>query len=128
MRIEWPIWLAIFPGLTAIQATQQCPGLSGCKTPTRLERIEGNPTDVTRIRSWRKTPCRSRGQLAQGCKLAPAGAAILGAEHCAWLGACVDHALATGALHCTDCYRHYSFLRDALVPMLPRPPRLPAPP
>src|SRR6266481_4554307 len=95
MRIERSTGLAILPCLAPIQASHKRTSFYCGKDATCDQWIRSNPANVTRVWSWWKTPGRCRWQLAQGSKLMPRVAMVLGAEKCAWFGACIDHAIAT---------------------------------
>src|ERR1700730_8191419 len=120
MRIKWPIGLAVFPVLSAIQTAHQGPGLSSGEDATWQQGIERNPADVTGVGSWGKTPGWSRGQLTERGKLSPGSPTILGAEERTRLSACIDHASVPCALQSTHSDRHHMLRGDALVDMLPR--------
>src|SRR6266704_2852898 len=95
MRIERSTGLAILPCLASVQASHKRTSFYCNKDTTRDQWIGSNPANVARVWSWRKTPGRGRWQFAQRGKLMPSVATILRAEKCAWLGACIDNAIAT---------------------------------
>src|SRR5436190_14770403 len=98
MRIERPTGLAILPCLASIQASHKRTSLYRSKNTTSYQRIGSNPANVAHVWPWWETPGWCGWQLAQCSKLMPRIAAIFGAEKCAWLGACIDRAVATDLL------------------------------
>src|SRR5579883_940327 len=77
MCIEGATGDAVLPCLPAIHTSHECPCLDSGEEATGREWIRRNPADVAGIWSWRKSPARSRREMAQSWLLPPCLASIL---------------------------------------------------
>src|SRR5699024_1884678 len=112
VRIQRTVKFAIFPILSTIKTPEKGTKFDSSKQLISIYRMDAEPSNVTRMRTRRKTPKRFGWQILNSFKFLPGIPAILGTETGTRLCSSVNNTVALFRLFRADRQGHDVWIRN----------------